>query len=135
MKKCLIPFLLLPWLGGCLSVNRPVAQADVIGTWRYEDTGILSSVQTLRFQEDGAFSYHSTDTIVGLEMDGKWKLEDDRIRLFISAVKVREEPEPVSPDWSKGFLTQPLARRGRKLIIQLEENEFERISKSVKESR
>jgi hypothetical protein len=136
MKRYLTPFLLLPWLAGCLSVNRPVTQADVTGTWQYEDTGILGSVQTLRFQEDGGFSYQSTDTIVGLEMKGEWKLEDDRICLFPAEVKVRGKPEPVSQDWSKGFLTQPLARRGRKFFLQLEEDrEFERIDKSVNRSR
>jgi hypothetical protein len=102
-------------------------RSDVVGMWQHHDDGLLSSDQMLRFEEDGTFSYHSTDTIVGLQMTGKWKLEDDRLRLFIGEVKVRGKSESVPAEWSKGVLTQPLKRCGRRFVLQLEKDrDFER---------
>jgi len=120
------------WLVGCTSLESPMTRSDVVGSWQYETGGFLSSVQTYQFREDGTFSFHDTDTIVGLEMNGNWKLETDRLRLFVVATKIRGKPEVLPQEWSSGFLSPPIARRDGELVFVPEEGrEFTRIWRQV----
>ena len=134
MKKYMAALLAFSCLTGCISLSKPMTRTDLVGTWQCESSGLLSSTQTLQLQEDGLFSYHSTDTIVGLEMKGKWRLEENRIRFLPEEINVRGKPDAVLAELSKGFLSQPVARRGGKLVLQIDEGDkFERLKTSVTE--
>ena len=113
---------------GCTSLHNPITQDDVVGTWQCHTGGFLSSVQTIQFQKDGSFAFHDTDTIVGMEMSGKWTMENDRIRLLPVTVTVRGKPDTVPSRCSEGILSQPIINQGGQLVIQLEEdNRFKRL--------
>jgi hypothetical protein len=121
-------------LTGCVSLNRPVTHESIVGTWQCKSGGLLSSVHTLQFHKDGSFSYHSTDMIVGLEMVGAWQVEGSSVHIFPRQMTIRGKQEPVPAEWSKGFISQRLSRRGRNWFLQIDGgDEFERISEGGKQ--
>jgi hypothetical protein len=123
-------------LAGCAHLRDPITQADVVASWQCETSGFLRSMQTLTFRDDGTFSFHDTDTIVGLQMTGRWELEGDRFHLFPCVVSVKGETQQMSPEVADGLLTQPIIRRSGRISFLLEDgNEFKRMEKSVNKSR
>ena len=119
--KQYLAYLCLLTLTGCLGVKPPVQRHDVVGKWQYENTGLLSYIETMVFQSNGVFSYHSSDTIVGLEMTGMWKLKKDRLWLYSDEVKVRGKPEPPEKHWWQSLPSQPLRLEDGAIVLQLEE--------------